>query len=65
MDIHLTPRQRQVIRFALCFLEENIDDVKDMLEEAPSEIVGSFIDYGEARDIEEMLNPHFNEKLKG
>jgi hypothetical protein len=55
MDIHLSPRNRQVIRFALAYLEANIDDVKDMLEETPSETVGSHIANGEARKIEEMF----------
>jgi hypothetical protein len=51
MDIHMSPRQKQIICFALNFLQANIDDVHDMLEEAPSEIVGSDLGYDEVEDL--------------
>ena len=43
MDIHISCRQNQIMCFALNFLQANLDDVSDMLEKVPSEIVGSNI----------------------
>ena len=54
-DIHLSPRQRNVIIFALHYMEANIDDIMDMLEEAPSVFIGDKVEYGEAEGIADDL----------
>jgi hypothetical protein len=55
MDIHLHPRHKQIICFALNFLEANMDYISDMLEENPSEIVGSNVGHNEIDDLVKMF----------
>jgi len=57
MDIHLSPRQKAVIDFALEYLGANIDDVQEMLEECPSDRVGREITLREVLDIRATFNP--------
>jgi len=34
MDIHLSPRQVGIIRFALGYAQANLDDINEMIEES-------------------------------
>jgi len=53
--VHFNHRQQQIIRFALEFLQANMGYISDMLEEAPSETVGSNIGSDE---IETLIDMH-------